>query len=83
MFWIQVSFRCKGVGGSGCVQMGERDRRKGVMTLSLTNRGGSGSWYPIMDRSVTLLSVLVFQGEGGSIANGIAGGGIVEIRERG
>ena len=64
MFWIQVSFRCKGVGGSGCVQMGERDRRKGVMTLSLTNRGGSGSWYPIMDRSVTLLSVLVFQGEG-------------------
>ena len=36
-------------------------------------------------RPVTLLSVLVFQGEGGSIVNGIAGGGggIVEIRETG
>ena len=27
-----------------------------------------------MSRPVTLLSVLVFQGEGGSIVNGIAGG---------
>ena len=34
-------------------------------------------------RPVTLLSVLVFQGEGGSITNGIAGGGTAEIRERG
>ena len=36
-------------------------------------------------RPVTLLSVLVFQGERGSIVNGIAGewGGIVEIREMG
>ena len=38
-----------------------------------------------MSRPVTLLSVLVLQGEGGSIANGITGGGggIAEIRERG
>ena len=34
-------------------------------------------------RPVTLLSVLVLKGEGGSIGNGIEGGGIAEIRERG
>ena len=40
--------------------------------------------HPVYSRRpVTLLSVLVFQGAGVSIANGIAGGGIAEIRERG
>ena len=33
--------------------------------------------YSTFNRPVTLLSVLVLQGEGGSIANGIAGGGEV------
>ena len=46
---IYVSFRCRGVGESGCVQMGDRDR--GVVALSLGNgnRGGSGSRCPIID----------------------------------